>query len=427
MTAMANLTGLYKERYAKDIETLYTASTVFRDDVAFVPSAQQNGLNFNQPVVMSPEQGFTYAAPSSTPSPAPMNAAVSMQMQNAVVAPYQMLARCVLDYETANRSIADRAFQPAALLQMTNVMEQAKTRLELSLIYGQEGIGKNASQAAVNSTTTTVTFTAATWADATFGASLNALVSFWTAAGVIIGSVAADQVFVITKISTSTKTITVTGSVAGSTALVAMAAGGDLFYFGARTSATVFNEMPGLSKIIGNTGVLFGIDAAAYDLWTGNTYSAAAGQLTFDKLNAAIAIAVGRGLISDVTVYVNPLTWGNLLNQQNALRHYDTSYSPSKVQNGSKSIEFYSQTGKLTIKVHPFVKPGDAFAVPTNKLHRVGSTDITFQVPGPGGKDKDMFQDLVDSAGYQYKLYTGQTLFCSSPAQLVKINNIVNA
>lgn len=425
MTAMANLTGLYKERYAKDIETLYTASTVFRDDVAFVPADQQNGLNFNQPVVMSPEQGFTYAAPSSTPSPAPMNAAVSMQMQNAVVAPFQMLARCVLDYETATRSIANRAFQPAALLQMTNVMEQAKTRLELSLLYGQEGFGVTSASAAVNATTTTVTFTAATWADATFGASLNSLVSFWTAAGVIIGAAAADQVFVITKISTAARTVTVTSTSAGATALVAAAAGASIFYFGARTSSTVFNEMPGLSKIIGNTGVLFGIDAAAYDLWTGNSV-AVGGQLTFDKLNAAIAVAVGRGLISDVTVYVNPLTWGNLLNQQNALRHYDTSYSPAKAQNGSKSIEFYSQTGKLTIKVHPFVKPGDAFAVPVNKLHRVGSTDITFQVPGPGGKDKDMFQDLVDSAGYQYKLYSAQTLFCSSPAQLVKLTGIVN-
>lgn len=424
---MANLTGLFKEKYADQVETLYTGYSILKDDIKFVEEAKRNGLNYNQPVVTSPEQGFTYAAPAATPSPIPMNAAVSMQMQNATVAPFQMLARCVLDYETAHRSIASRAFEPAAVMQMLNVKEQANTRLEMSLLYGQEGFGRTSAGSAVNGTTTTVTFTAGSFADAAFGSALNAPVQFFSSAGAPVPATAIDQTFIITAVNTATRQVTVTGTTTGSTALVtAAAAGADIFFQSARVSASVFNEMPGLSKIISNTGTLFGIDAAVYDLWKGNIYNAA-GALTLAKVNSAVATAVGRGLNSDVTVYVNPLTWGNLITEQNALRHYDTSYSTTTAKNGSQAIEFYSQNGKLTIKVHPFVKPGDAFVVPLKKLRRIGSTDITFQVPGPQGKEKDMFQDLVDSAGYQYKLYTGQTLFCSSPSHLIKITGIVNS
>jgi len=423
MTAMANLSGLFKEKYASQVETLYQRVSILKGDIAFVEASRQNGLNYNQPVVMSPEQGFTYAGPSATPAPVPLNAAISMQMENAQVAPYQMFARCVLDYETANRSIAARAFEPAAVIQMTNVTEQANSRLELSLLYGQEGLAVAASQSATSSTTTTVTFTTASWADATFGVSQGASVQFFTSAGALISS-GADAVFTVTSVNVANKTALLTGTTTGSTALVAAAAGAVMFYLGARTSASVFNEMPGLSKITTNTGVLFNINAAEYDLWKGNTY-AVGGALTFAKLQSAVAVAVGRGLVEDVNVYINPKTWSNLLSEQSALRKYDASYSTTTTKNGSQAIEFYSQNGKMTIKAHPFVREGDGFIAPTSRLRRVGSTDITFNAPTASG-EREMFVDLPDSAGYQYKLYSGQTLFCSMPARLVKLTGIVN-
>lgn len=422
---MANLTGLFKEKYAEQVETLYQKCSILKDDVAFVKAAAQNGANYNQPVVMSPEQGFTYAAPSATPAPVTLNAAISMQMQNAQVAPYQMFARCVLDYETAHRSINGRAFEPAAVLQMTNVLEQAHTRLELSLLYGQEGIGTSSSTTGVTATTLDLVFTEASWSDAAWGSAVGAVLQFFNnSTGALISS-GADSKFTVTNVTVGTRTVRVSGTATGITALDAVAAV-DAFFEGARTDATTFNEMPGLSKIITNTGTLFNIDAATYNLWKGNTYSAGSAALTLAKVQSAVSVAVGRGLIEDVTVYVNPKTWGNLLSEQTALRMYDSSYSTSKVQSGAQAIEFYSQNGKLTVKSHPFVKQGDAFIVPISKLRRIGSTDITFNAPGPKG-EKEMFVDLQDSAGYQYKLYSGQTLFCSAPAKTVKITGIVNS
>ena len=429
MTTVTQLSGLFKEKYAKKVETLYTAATILQQDIDFVPAEQQNGLNYNQPVVMSPEQGFTYAAPNATGTSGPtMNAAISMIMQNATVAPYQLAARWVLNYESAARSVAAGAFERGALLQLTNVVEQAKNRNELSMLYGQEGFGVAASSVNVNATSTNLTFDVGTWADATFGICLNAEVQFFdTVTGALISS-GTDSIFTVTAVSTLTRVVKVTGTAAGITALDAATAAGsvDIFFNGSRTSAAVYNEMPGLSKIITNTGTLFGIDASAYDLWKGNTYSASSAALTFAKLQSAMALPVGKGLLEDVTTYVNPKTWSNLLSEQAALRMYDSSYSASTLKNGSKALEFYGVSGKNTIKMHPFVKQGDAFVIPTARFMRAGSTDVSLTIPGARG-DNALFVDLQDSMGYQSKLYSAQTLFTSSPAKSLKITSIVNS
>lgn len=424
MTVMAQLNGLFYEKYAPQVETLYQACQILKDDVSFVEAKRQNGGNYNQPVVMKPEQGFTYAAPNAG-SLIAMNAPISMVMENAQVAPYQMGARWVLDYESAHRSVANGAFEPAAMLQMSNVLEQANNRLELSLLYGQEGLGTSSATTSVDATTIDVVFTAASWSDAAMGVTLGAEVNFFNnSTGALISS-GDDAVFTVTRVTTSTTTVRVTGTATGITALNAVEAV-DMFFKGARSNATTFAEMPGLSKIITNTGTLFGINAATYDLWKGNTYSASSAALTFGKLQSAIALPVGKGLIEDVTAYVNPKTWGNLLTEQSALRRFDSSYSEVKLKNGSKALEYFSQNGKMTIKSHPFVKQGDAFVIPTSRFRRVGSTDITFVTPTAKG-EKQMFIDLQDSMGFQAKLYSAQTLFCSTPAKTVKITGIVNS
>lgn len=354
-----------------------------------------------------------------------MNSAISLVMQNAQVTPYQMGARFVLDYESANRSVGAKAFEPAALLQMTNVLEQAHNRLELSMLYGQEGLGTSSSTTGVTATTLDLVFTAASWSDATWGIMQNAEVNFFNnSTGALISS-GADAVFEVDSVNVSTRTVRVTGTATGITALDAVAAV-DCFFKGARTGASTFAEMPGLSKIITNTGTLFNIDAATYDLWRGNSYAVGGVALTFAKVQSAINVAVGRGLLEDVVLYVNPKTWGNLLTEQSALRMYDSSYTEGTTKNGSRSIAFFSQNGKVEIKSHPFVKEGDAFIIPTKRVARVGSTDITFTAPGAKGA-KEMFVDLQDSMGYQAKLYSGQTVFLSTPAKAVKLTGIVNS
>ena len=145
--------------------------------------------------------------------------------------------------------------------------------------------------------------------------------------------------------------------------------------------------------------------------------------LSFNKINSAISRAVEKGLDSDVKVLVNPRGWSDLLNDQAALRRYDSSYSPEQLKQGSKSVEFYGQNGMISIEPSIYVKEGLAFILPMDELVRPGSSDITFKRPGQGD---EFFRDLETSAGYELRAYCDQCVFSSAPGKMVIMTRVEN-
>ena len=188
-------------------------------------------------------------------------------------------------------------------------------------------------------------------------------------AGVLRGSAS------ITSVDLDLRTITLDMAIAGvvSTDII--------FHKGAYN-----NEFAGVHKILTNTGELFGINASTYNLWKGNEYSAGSAALSMAKLQGAISRGVEKGLDEDVKVYVNPKSWDNLLTEQSALRMYDQSYSSEESKNGSKSIKFYSQNGLVEIIPSIYVKEGYAYVLCLYEFSRIGSTDVTFKLPGQNDK-----------------------------------------
>ena len=183
------------------------------------------------------------------------------------------------------------------------------------------------------------------------------------------------------------------------------------------------NWFTGLDAILSNVGTLFGINAANYSLWQGNTYDAGAAAMTTGKLQAAMTRATVRGLMQDCTVLVNTWTWTDILNDLQALRRYADDIR-SEVETGSNSIKFYGMSGTMEIVPHPMVKAGEAFIVPLDTVYRIGSTDLTFRLPDAG---PDRFvRQLTDSAGFEIRCYFDQGIICRAPAKTVKITNIVN-
>jgi hypothetical protein len=183
------------------------------------------------------------------------------------------------------------------------------------------------------------------------------------------------------------------------------------------------NEFAGIHKILENTGTLFNINAGTYNLWKGNSY-AVAGALSFAKLSKAISRAVEKGLDSKVTVFVNPRGWSDLLQDQASLRQYDQSYSPVQLEQGSKSLKFFSQNGDMEIVPSIYVKEGYAYALCMEEWMRIGSSDITFKRPGQGADE--FFRDLENSAAYELRLYTDQCVFCMSPGKNVLLTGVIN-
>jgi hypothetical protein len=182
--------------------------------------------------------------------------------------------------------------------------------------------------------------------------------------------------------------------------------------------------MAGLKKILTNTGTLFEISAATYDLWKGNSVTVT-GQLTMAKVLSSVSKAVQRGLDSDVVLLVNPSTWADLASNLAALRRFDGSYSKGKNSSGSKEIEYYSQNGSIKIISYNIVKEGDFFIFPLDKVMRIGARDLSLN--DPTRPQDEIFFTIPGKAGVGLRAYTNQAIFLEAPAQGVFGTGIVNS
>ncbi len=222
----------------------------------------------------------------------------------------------------------------------------------------------------------------------------------------------------MTSVSASAKQISVSGAAADLTAMDAQLNNASFYFYGA-----FGNEMTGIDAIITNTGTLFNISAATYNLWAGNIYSCSSAELTMGKILSGLAMSVGRGLLEDVVVLLNPDSFANIMSDLAAQRKFDGSYSKKKAENGSESVTFYGQNGMIELVPHPMVKSGDAFALPLDIIQRVGSTDVSFRGEGPTGQEDYLFQN-TSTNGWTCRAYTDQAILIEAPAFCVKFSNI---
>jgi hypothetical protein len=143
--------------------------------------------------------------------------------------------------------------------------------------------------------------------------------------------------------------------------------------------------------------------------------------LSFSILQQAVSQGVSKGLKGDCIALVNPGHWDDLITEQSASRHYDSSYKVDQMENGAKSIKFHTQAGVLEVKPNIYVSEGFCYVIKADDFARIGSTDITFERPGM--KDK-FFRDLEQHAGFELRCYTDQSLFCLKPGRQVLITNL---
>ena len=343
-----------------------------------------------------------------------------MSMQDAQVTGSQVLLRSALSYDAASRaSGGKKAFVKATELLVENMMESVTKRLEIGMLHGGSGLVTAASSSNSSATVTVITATTAAFAAGIWAGSEGTQVNFYNVATLI--SSAADSIFTITAVDVDARTLTVTGTSTGISALdTAIGANANViaaYYYGAYGA-----EMVGLKKIITNTGTLFNINASTYNLWKGNT-ATVSGALTFGKVLSAVSKAVNRGLNEAVVCLVNPTTWANLASDLAALRRFDDSYSKKEVDSGSESLCYYGQNGKIEVMSHNCVKEGEAFIFPPKKVKRIGSQDVSFKTPG---REDEIFLHRPDNAAYELRLYTDQSVFVETPARCIYVTGFVN-
>jgi hypothetical protein len=396
------LNGLFKEVYADKLEDLIPDGVKLLNKIPFSKKDRQLGNFYHQPVILGQEHGVTFA--QSGEDAFNLNAPVAGKIKDATVRGTQLVLRSVMGYAAAARSAegGSKAFQQATKFLVGNMLRSITKKLEIELLYGQMGY---ASISVVASTTLTIA--TAEWAPGIWAGAEDMPIEIRD----VTGATSRGETRIVS-VDFDNKQLVVESALAGVVAT-------DIIWH----KGAYDNEFAGLHKILTNTGSLFGINAATYNLWKGNSYSAASAALSFNKMQDAIARAVEKGLDNDVLVMVNPRTWADLLTEQAALRQYDSSYSSGQSENGAKTIKFHGQNGMIEIMPSIYVKEGYAYVISLDEMVRIGSSDVTFKRPGKGD---EFFRDLENSAGYELRAYTDQALFCHAPGKNVLITAIVN-
>lgn len=400
------LNGFFKETYADKLGELIPDGVKLLNRIKFLPKDKQPGNLYHQPVILGLEHGVTFA--SSDEDAFNLNPPVAGVTKDAQVKGNPVVMRSIIGYTTMSRAAqgGQKAFMDATKYVVANMLRSMAKKLEIELLYGQMGY---ASVASVS--TATITITTAEWAPGIWAGAEGMPIEIRDSSG----STSRGE-FTVSAVDMDARTVTLTTSAAAAGVVAT-----DIIWH----KGAYGNEFPGIHKILTqSSGTLFNINVAQYNLWKGNTYSAASGALSFNKLNLASARAVEKGLDGRLLALVNPRAWANMLSDQAALRKYDSSYSPAKAENGSRSIMFHAQNGEIEIEPSIYVKEGYAYLLALDEWSRVGSNDLTFKRPGMEG---NFFRDVDNSSGVELRLFSDQALFCAAPGRNTLINNIVNA
>jgi hypothetical protein len=402
---VGTLNGLFKEAYADKLELLIPDGVKLLNRIKFMSKDKQPGNLYHQPVILGLEHGVTFAG--SDEDAFNLNVPVAGQIKDAQVKGNPLVLRSLLGYVAASRAALGgaKAFMDATKFLVANMLRSVAKKLEIELLYGQMGYASVSSVSAK-----VLTITTAEWAPGIWAGAEGMPIEIRDSAGTT-----SRGEFVVQSVDLDARTVTLTTSAAA-----AGVTGSDVVWH----KGAYGNEFAGIHKILTNSSTLFNISASSYNMWKGNTFSASSAALTFNKLQLAVTRAIEKGLDGKVLVMVNPRAWANMLNDQAALRKYDSSYSPVKVENGGRSLLFHGQNGEMEIEPSIYVKEGYAYMLSIEDWFRVGSSDVTFKRPGQG---EEFFRDLENSAAYELRLYTDQCVFCMAPGKNVLINSIVNS
>lgn len=426
----STLNGLYKEVYADKIKDLVPESDVLLKMDNFVSKEQREGNKYHQPVVLALPTGATWGVGVVT-----LVNAIASQLGDAQVQGSAITHRDLLAYDAAAKAAkgGKQSFAEATSLIVKNLVKATSKFLELDLLYGGgsspatgNSLAQQTTSSNTNSTTQVITISYGTYAPAIFSGMENSQIVFYTTAGALVSS-GVDSVFTISSLNvvpasaTVGGTITVTGTTTGITALnVQNAATLDIYW-----NSSYGNSMLGLRPILATTsGSLFNINMTNFSLWQSNVYDVQNTQLTFGKLQGALALGVNRGLETDSMTLVSPNTFANLVDEQAGARLYDSSYSGEKGTNGFKKLQFFGPNGVNTIQVHIFCHQGEAYIFPEDELIRMGPVEnVTNTLPGMPG---DFFVQSQTYAAYELRCYANQAIFLEAPAHGIILKNIVN-
>jgi len=401
--------GLFKTVFEKSGLSKNVPSFAILQDRIGLSTSDMLGDFYQVGVQLAGEHGTTYAASQNESSPPALNAAVASAVLQMQVPSFQQITRSRLSYAAAAKAAAkgEKAFEQAYGFVLQSMKEMASKKLELSMLYGQMGIGKVATGGVSGNV---CTIDSSYWSPGTWAGLINAGVDSWTSSG--SSATAHDTNLSVLGISLSNKQITfstITNTVAGDY----------LYFYGARTS-TGWNEGPGIMKIVQTTtGTLFNINVGNYDTMQAQQYPVN-GAFSFTAIITGCMQAYNYGLSEDVVLLCSPKQFAVLAADEAALRRYDSSYSRSEGQRGNKSLQFHTGTGSIEILPHPYMRDAEAAVIPFDYCRFVGASKLVAGLPGVG----DLAVQVTDTGAVELRMFADCSPCILKPALCVYFSGL---
>lgn len=379
------------------------------------------GDTYQQSVVLQPPNGITYEG--SDGSVQTLVTPSGMVIKQASLAPFATSLREQSTIVAMSRlqEQGEGSLESYIAQSMLAMKGSIANRVEASLLRGQSpsGYGVVQSVTGVNSDYADVVFTEASFAAALFWAfASGSKWSTWQAGGV--ARMNTDDAIKLLRVDEDTRTVRfkITGTFAAS-----FVAGDILFPFSARSGAATYREAIGLMGQASNTtGVLMGIDAGTYPTWAGNVANVG-GNFTFATLERYLGRLRNRGADGKIIALVPELLWGNLSAELMASRMVDSSYSPAKGRTGVKALEYTTRKlGDVDIIAHPFLPDGESLLLPEAEVARIGSSDVTFGIPGE--TDAPFWSRVGNTNAAELQCFTDQAILLRAPSQAYALAGI---
>lgn len=431
-TATAN--GLLKPVFGGIVDSRIPANYLLSNLVAYNKEKKLGEL-LQELVWLTEEQGITLNAGSGVVYTLNDSESAISKKLSASGAEITVKSTVAIKLLAAAQGAGPKAFLSALSGLTANMLRTMRRSVEIESCWGSAptGIGAILARTVDAGTSQTFSINMASWAPGIWAGAEKMFVDVYSAAGPLGTKRNTSGTMQVTGIVHPTGSTEGTVKFLGTEAEMDNVTAGDIIVpRGAvsNTTGPVYAQQVGLMTSAANAGTYLGIDGSSsgYSQWAGNSFSVGSTDLTWDKVEQMVGMAVGKGLDGPAHLLVSIRTWSVLNMYLNQLRKIDSSYSKDKTTIGTKSISYISQNGELTVHPYHFMKFGSALLIPANSdgeepLGRYGSSDITFEIPDEGGK----YMRIMSGSGVEFRAWTDQLLVNRAPAKCVVATGIVNS
>lgn len=421
MSSLANWAPNFKRRYGKFINPLPAENTL-ADYSDFVEQESRPGENYNFPVQVSNEHGVTHNTDGTAFT---LANAVDSVLKNAQIDGATIMLRGNIPYDViakgkagAGNGNSGAAFWKPIDLKTKALMQSAELYREMSLLFGPGtaaaalgniGVVALSVSGANLAAPQVVRLTAATWAPGIWNNMINGLVDIYQSDGTTLR----ENNVIVQAVPSSTQTrlqLFKSGSVA------VVAANDILIPATAKGKGCI-----GVQAILENVTTMFGIDAALFPMWRCVQF-AVGGVMTRAKLLQCMARLYPNGAVGGGKLFVNGMTFAELAEEADALQRYTGNTDEVKRQ-GADNLVYKTAVGQVDVALHRYMKAGIAPFLARKQLKRVGSSDITFSLPGT---NQWFYQELSNAAGSEIRIYSNQAPIIEIPYYCALFTGIAN-